>query len=362
MKEELLAKIEALRQDAQQHLASIQNLVQLQEYKARLLGRQGSLTEVLKNLSLLTPEERPVVGQAANRVKSEIENRLSQLQKSLEAQSQESALSSKAIDVTLPGLHFGKGFRHPLSLINEEIEIFFSKMGFSVYEGPDVESDYYNFEALHFPADHPARDMQDTFYLKFQNPNDKFQINSKSQISNSREQLLLRTHTSPVQIRAMEKEKPPLYMICPGAVYRHDDDVTHSPMFHQVEGLMVDTDITFGDLKGVLTLFCQTIFGKERKVRFRPSFFPFVEPGAEVDISCSLCNQKGCRVCSGNGWLEILGAGMVHPAVLEKVKIDPKKYTGFAFGMGVERIAMLKYGIDDIRLFYESDLKFLEQF
>ncbi|MDO8527795.1 MAG: phenylalanine--tRNA ligase subunit alpha [Deltaproteobacteria bacterium] len=349
MKEELLAKIESLRQDATKALASFQNLKELQEFRVHLLGKKGQLTEVLKGLSGLTPEDRPLVGQAANQVKQDIEARLVVLQKTLEAKDKESLFSAQSIDITLPGLDTGRGFRHPLSLVNEEIETFFLNLGFSVYEGPDVESDYYNFEALNFPADHPAREMQDTFYIG-------------GNAAPSPSPLLLRTHTSPVQIRTMKNQKPPIYMICPGAVYRHDDDVTHSPMFHQVEGLMVDTHIRFSHLKGILTLFCQTMFGKERKVRFRPSFFPFVEPGAEVDISCGLCNGKGCRICGGDGWLEILGAGMVHPHVLEEVKIDPKKYTGFAFGLGVERIAMLKYGIDDIRLFYQSDLRFLEQF
>lgn len=341
-KEEILAKIELLRRNAVQTMASLDSLKALQEYKVQFLGKSGALTDILKSLGGLSSEDRPVVGQAANRVKTEIESQLAELQKTISQKEQEKLTEAKQIDITLPGLSFTHGFRHPLRIVEEEIESIFLKLGFSIYEGPDVETDYYNFEALNFPPDHPAREMQDTFY-----------INSD---------LLLRTHTSPVQIRAMEKTKPPLYMICPGAVYRHDDDVTHSPMFHQVEGLMVDTDITFGDLKGVLTLFCQTIFGKKLKVRFRPSFFPFVEPGAEVDISCVLCNGKGCRVCGGDGWLEILGAGMVHPAVLEHVKIDPKKFTGFAFGLGVERIAMLKYGIDDIRLFYQSDMRFLEQF
>ena len=341
-KEELLAKIESLKAEANGSLAALDSLASLQEFKVRFLGKKGLLTDILKSLSLLDPQERPLVGQAANRAKTEIESQLESLQKNLGQKEQSRFQSQKQVDVTLPGLQFARGFRHPLSLVEKEITTLFVNMGFSVYEGPDVESDYYNFEALNFPADHPAREMQDTFYIDSQN--------------------LLRTHTSPVQIRVMEKTKPPIYMICPGAVYRHDDDVTHSPMFHQVEGLMVDRHITFGDLKGVLTLFCQSIFGKKLKTRFRPSFFPFVEPGAEVDISCVLCNGKGCRVCGGDGWLEILGAGMVHPAVLEHVKVDPKKYTGFAFGLGVERIAMLKYGIDDIRLFYQSDMRFLEQF
>lgn len=357
-KEEILAKIESLRANAVGALDSLDSLHSLQEYKVQFLGKSGALTEILKSLGGLHPEDRPVVGQAANRVKAEIESKLVSLQETISLKEQQKQTEAKQVDISLPGFSFAHGFRHPLRIVEEEIESIFLKLGFSIYEGPDIESDYYNFEALNFPPDHPAREMQDTFYTRH---DPRLSAGSLAG-STIHDPLLLRTHTSPVQIRAMEKNKPPLYMICPGAVYRHDDDVTHSPMFHQVEGLMVDTKITFGDLKGVLTLFCQTIFGKKLKVRFRPSFFPFVEPGAEVDIACVLCNGKGCRVCGGDGWLEILGAGMVHPAVLENVKIDPKKFTGFAFGLGVERIAMLKYGIDDIRLFYQTDLRFLEQF
>lgn len=367
MLEELKARIEQIRKDAVQGIASIKNLNDFQNYKAKIIGRSGSLTEILKSLATLPSEERPSAGKLINQIKAEIELKLKEKQKDLEEQSRVEKFESKTLDRTLPGLDLGRGSRHPISLVMQEIEEIFLRLGFSIYEGPEAESHYYNFEALNFPPDHPAICMQDTFYIKFQVPNSKFQTNSKFQAdtqskADARSQLLLRTHTSPVQIRVMEKKKPPLYMIAPGAVYRHDDDVTHSPMFHQVEGLMVDTHITFSDLKGILTLFCQTIFGKERKVRFRPSFFPFVEPGAEVDISCGLCKMKGCRVCSGRGWLEILGAGMVHPNVFKHVKVDPNRYCGFAFGMGVERIAMLKFGIHDIRLFFEGDLRFLEQF
>lgn len=345
---ELEAKLGKLREKAQSLLATLSNLKELQDFKSQYLGRKGFLTEVLKGLGSLTPAERPAIGQLANRLKTELEEKISQLQQTLEAKALARRASDSALDVTLPGLALKQGRRHPLTQISKEIEGIFLNFGFSIEEGPEVESDYYNFSALNFPADHPAKEMQDTFYI--------------GGLAAGREPLLLRTHTSPVQIRTMQKRKPPLYVIAPGAVYRHDDDVTHSPMFHQVEGLAVDEHITFGDLKGVLTLFCQTFFGRDRRVRFRPSFFPFVEPGAEVDISCALCAGRGCRVCGGDGWLEILGAGMVHPAVLKEVKIDPKKYSGFAFGMGVDRAAMLKYGIDDIRLFYESDLRFLEQF
>lgn len=343
-KESVLNRLKSLEEETKDSLSRLNNLKDLQNYKISLLGRKGLLTEILKSLGELTPEERPVVGKLANQIKQEIENTFAKLEEEFLAVETEEKRSAQAVDVTLPGFVPARGNCHPLRMVMTEIEEIFVNLGFFIAEGPDVETDYYNFSALNFPEHHPAREMQDTFYVS------------------SKNRLLLRTHTSPVQIRSLEKQKPPIYMIAPGAVYRHDDDVTHSPMFHQVEGLMVDTHITFSHLKGVLSLFCKTIFGKDRKVRFRPSFFPFVEPGCEIDISCLLCNQKGCRVCGNSGWLEILGAGMVHPNVLSGVSIDPKKYSGFAFGLGVERIAMLKYGIDDIRLFFESDLRFLEQF
>lgn len=352
MIESLRAKIKTIEQEALATIQSLKNLREFQECKARILGRKGVLTEVLKNLGGLAPQERPVVGKLINDIKQAIEAKLEEAQSFLEQGERETNLKAKSVDITLPGLELPRGFPHPIRQVMFEVETIFLGMGFAIYEGPDVETDYYNFEALNFPKEHPARDMQDTFYIKTKD--------QKSKIKNK--ELLLRTHTSPVQIRVMEKHKPPLYMIAPGTVYRHDDDVTHSPMFHQVEGLMVDTHITFGDLKGVLSQFCKAVFGEKRKIRFRPSFFPFVEPGAEVDISCELCKGKGCRVCGGDGWLEILGAGMVHPAVFENVNIDSKKYSGFAFGVGLERIAMLKFGIDDIRLFFQSDLRFLEQF
>ncbi|MBI4125488.1 MAG: phenylalanine--tRNA ligase subunit alpha [Deltaproteobacteria bacterium] len=357
------AKIKTIQEKALQEIAALQNLQDWQNTKARILGQKGSLTQILKTLGGLSPAERPALGRLVNEVKREIERRLQDIQKTLEETKRRQVLKEKAVDVTLPGLALPQGRRHPIRRVMEEIEEIFLGMGFSIFEGPDVETDYYNFEALNFPKEHPARDMQDTFYIGLRTLRQgSGQATDHGLRTKEKEQLLLRTHTSPVQIRVMEKQKPPLYMIAPGTVYRHDDDVTHSPMFHQVEGLMVDTDITLGDLKGVLHHFCAAVFGTDREVRFRPSFFPFVEPGAEVDISCALCKKRGCRVCGGSGWLEILGAGMVHPAVFEHVKIDPKRYSGFAFGMGVERIAMLKYGIDDIRLFYEGDMRFLEQF
>lgn len=342
MKEQLLSRLQALQADCLKVLPSLKSLQEIQNFKVSFLGRKGELKSILNQLGALNNEDRPIVGQAANKIKQEIEQATEELTLSLAG----SEKGGSQIDITLPGFrpHFGKS--HPISQTLQEISELFYSMGFSIEEGPDIETDYYNFEALNFPPDHPAREMQDTFYIS----------------SSANEKLLLRTHTSPVQIRAMQRDRPPLYMICPGAVYRHDDDLTHSPMFHQVEGLAVDTAITFGDLKGVLTFVCKELFGKEYQVRFRPSFFPFVEPGAEVDISCIFCKGGGCRVCSQTGWLEILGAGMVHPNVLQEVGIDPKKYSGFAFGMGVERVAMLKYRINDIRFFYESDLRFLEQF
>lgn len=384
MIESLRAKIKTIEQEALATIQSLKNLREFQECKARILGRKGVLTEVLKNLGGLAPQERPVVGKLINDIKQAIEAKLEEAQSFLEQGERETNLKAKSVDITLPGLELPRGFPHPIRQVMSEVETIFLGMGFAIYEGPDVETDYYNFEALNFPKEHPARDMQDTFYISRQSSVVSRQKESDDSLTthNSRlTTLLLRTHTSPVQIRVMEKHKPPLYMIAPGTVYRHDDDVTHSPMFHQVEGLMVDTQITFGDLKGVLSQFCRAVFGEKRKIRFRPSFFPFVEPGAEVDISCELCKGKphhlsagrmpasragqvvgkGCRVCGGDGWLEILGAGMVHPAVFENVNIDSKKYSGFAFGMGLERIAMLKFGIDDIRLFFQSDLRFLEQ-
>lgn len=341
MKEELLSRLQELKADCLKAVTGLKTPQAIQDFKVAFLGKKGSLKSVLNQLGNLSAEDRPVVGQAANAIKQEIELKLSELREALGNVSIRSR-----IDVTLPGCKPRRGHIHPIRKTFQEITDIFFSMGFSIEEGPDIETDYYNFEALNFPPDHPARQMQDTLYID----------------GGKNETLLLRTHTSPVQIRTMKKEKPPLYMICPGAAYRHDDDVTHSPMFHQVEGLAVDEGITFGDLKGVLATFCRRIFGEEYKLRFRPSFFPFVEPGAEVDISCIFCKGKGCRLCSQTGWLEILGAGMVHPNVLREVKIDPKKFSGFAFGLGVERVAMLKYRINDIRLFYESDLRFLEQF
>jgi phenylalanyl-tRNA synthetase alpha chain len=282
------------------------------------------------------------LGKLVNEARDELERALGEAGRKLAALEEEQRLERERVDITLPGRRPPMGHKHPLTLVLEEIKHVFRGMGFDVVQGPEVETDYYNFEALNVPKFHPARDMQDTFYIT--------------------DDILLRTQTSPVQARVMEQRKPPIRIIAPGKVYRRDADVTHSPMFHQVEGLAVDKHITFGDLKGVLKVFAEELFGKDTGMRFRPSYFPFTEPSAEVDISCVMCHGEGCRVCSHSGWLEILGAGMVHPRVLEMAGYDPEEVGGFAFGMGIERIAMLKYGVDDIRLFFENDARFLTQF
>ncbi|MBI3080052.1 MAG: phenylalanine--tRNA ligase subunit alpha [candidate division NC10 bacterium] len=313
----------------------------LEDLRVRYLGRRGSLTAILRGLGDLPPEARPVVGQRANAVKAAIEGALEARRLALRAAARV-GLAADRLDSTLPGRPPMLGGLHPLTATLEDILEIFASLGFAVAEGPEVELDYYNFEALNIPKDHPARDMQDTFYIT--------------------DEVLLRTHTSPVQVRVMEAQPPPVRVVVPGKVYRRDADVTHSPMFHQVEGLLVDEGVTFADLKGTLTAFVRLFFGEATRLRFRPSFFPFTEPSAEVDISCVICRGAGCRVCSQGGWLEILGAGMVDPEVFRFVGYDSERFTGFAFGMGVERIAMLRYGIDDIRLFFENDLRFLEQF
>jgi phenylalanyl-tRNA synthetase alpha chain len=312
----------------------------LERLRVKYLGRKGALTRILRSLGQMDPQARRRLGQEANTVKQALEGALAQTLAGLKDAARRAA--APVLDVTLPGRGLPRGRLHPLTQINREVCDIFLHLGFETVEGPEVELDYYNFEALNIPPDHPARDMQDTFYF-----NDK---------------VLLRTHTSPMQIRVMEKRQPPVRVIAPGRVYRRDSDLTHTPMFHQVEGLLVDRGVTFADLKGVLTAFVHEMFGPEVGVRFRPSYFPFTEPSAEVDIECVICRGEGCRVCKITGWLEVLGAGMVHPAVFEAVGYDPEEYTGFAFGLGIERIAMLKYGIDDIRLFFENDLRFLRQF
>ncbi|MBN2653819.1 MAG: phenylalanine--tRNA ligase subunit alpha [Nitrospirae bacterium] len=325
-----------------EELQSATDLNGLSQLRVKYLGKKGIITAELKALSALAAEERKAAGKRVNDLKSSVEAALDFKEASLKSDSLRSKLLSESIDISLPGKSSGFGRQHPLSRIMSEITDIFVRMGFSIEEGPEVELDRYNFELLNIPKDHPARDMQDTFYVS--------------------DEILLRTHTSPVQVRVMQRQKPPLRFIAPGRVYRCDADITHSPMFHQVEGLMVDKDITFSNLKAVLRTFVHQMFGADTAVRFRPSFFPFTEPSVEIDIGCFLCGQAGCRVCKSTGWLEVLGAGMVNPAVLENVGYDPDEYSGFAFGMGIERIAMLKYAIDDIRLFFDNDIKFLKQF
>jgi phenylalanyl-tRNA synthetase alpha chain len=338
-------RLEELKQEALSKVEVASTLKELQDVKVAYLGKKGPITEVLRGMGKLSAEERPVVGQLANDVREAITEALEKKQESVERAAVEEKLSAEAIDVTLPGRPVNQGNRHPLTAVIEEIEDLFLGMGYSIAEGPEVEQDYYNFEALNLPKNHPARDMQDSFYIT--------------------EEILLRTHTSPVQARTMEahKGKGPVKVICPGRVYRRDtDDATHSHQFTQIEGLVVDENIRMSDLKGTLQTFAKKMFGEEREIRLRPSFFPFTEPSVEMDISCFKCGGHGCNVCKGTGWIEILGAGMVHPNVLEMSGFDSKKYTGFAFGMGPERIAMLKYGIDDIRHFYQNDIRFLKQF
>ena len=318
------------------------NLAALDEVRVRYLGKSGLITAQLKQLGKLPKEERPQAGQAINKAKQALQVQIDQRRGELEQQALTQRLASERIDVTLPGRGLGQGGLHPVTRTLERIERLFANSGFKVEEGPEIEDDYHNFEALNIPAHHPARAMHDTFYFDAH--------------------MLLRTHTSPVQIRTMENAGPPLKIIAPGRVYRCDSDLTHTPMFHQVEGLLVDEDVSFADLKGVIYDFLQNFFERELKVRFRPSYFPFTEPSAEVDIECVMCNGNGCRVCGHTGWLEVLGCGMVHPEVFRHVGIDSEKYTGYAFGMGVERLTMLRYGVNDLRLFFENDLRFLRQF
>lgn len=323
-------------------IESVSDLAALQLVRTKYSGKKGLLTSRLRALSSLPAEQRPLYGSSINELKNLIEDVLREKEKSLKGLDTENRLRSEYLDITLPGQYFPFGANHPLNQVLAEIKDIFVSMGFAIEDGPEIELDYYNFEALNIPRDHPARDMQDTFYVT--------------------DDVVLRTHTSPIQVRVMERKKPPLKIIAPGKVYRCDADVSHTPMFHQVEGLMVDTDVSFSDLKGVLELFIHSLFGKNTPVRFRPSYFPFTEPSAEVDIGCIFCAGKGCRVCKTTGWLEILGAGLVNPRVFEMAGYDSSAYSGFAFGMGVERITMLKYSIDDIRLFYENDIRFLKQF
>ena len=336
-------ELERLRDEFSRKVAASKELEELEKIRVQYLGKKGQITMLMRSMNELSATEKPLMGKLLNELKQVAAREIEEKKKDLQEQAQLREQEAERIDVTLPGKIFKPGRRHPITLVLEEIEEIFACMGFQIGEGPDVELDYYNFEALNLPEEHPARDMQDSFYID--------------------QDVLLRTHTSPVQVRTMEKMSPelPVRIIAPGKVYRRDDDITHSPMFHQVEGLAVDKNITFADLKGTLLLFAREMFGEGREIRLRPSFFPFTEPSAEVDISCIICNGTGCRTCGNTGWLEILGAGLVHPHVLENCGYDSQAVSGFAFGMGVERIAMLKYGIDDIRLFYINDLRMLRQ-
>ncbi|MGJ7920477.1 phenylalanine--tRNA ligase subunit alpha [Neobacillus sp. LXY-4] len=338
-------RLKELQTEALEKIEQSANLKELNDIRVAYLGKKGPITEVLRGMGSLSAEERPKMGALVNEVREEIASKIETKQQELEAAAINEKLAAETIDVTLPGRPVRVGNHHPLTRIIEEAEDFFIGMGYTIAEGPEVESDFYNFEALNLPKGHPARDMQDSFYIT--------------------EEILLRTHTSPMQARTMEKKKGkgPVKIICPGKVYRRDnDDATHSHQFMQIEGLVVDENIRMSDLKGTLDLFAKKMFGEDREIRLRPSFFPFTEPSVEVDISCKICGGKGCNVCKGTGWIEVLGAGMVHPNVLEMAGFDSKKYTGFAFGIGVERIAMLKYGVDDIRHYYTNDIRFIKQF
>ena len=336
-------KLQGLLLEAKNAVISAENESHIEEVRVKYLGKKGELTAILKQMGSLSPEERPKMGQLVNEAKQELEELISEKRGELKKKAIELKLKEETIDITMPAKEIGKGKLHPLNtVLNDMIDIFRS-MGFDVVDGPEVETDHYNFECLNVPADHPARDMQDTFYLA--------------------ENLLLRTQTSAAQIRTMETRKPPIRVICPGRVFRADEvDATHSPVFHQIEGLVVDKGVTMCDLKGVLEEFAHEIYGSDTKVKFRPSFFPFTEPSVEVDVTCSECGGRGCRVCKGSGWIEILGAGMVHPNVLKSCGIDPEEYSGFAFGIGLDRLTTTRYKISDIRLLFENDKRFLEQF
>ncbi len=336
-------KLEEIKINAMNSLEKANTLEELDEIKIKFLGKKGELTAILKQMGSLSAEERPIVGQLANKVRQEIDEVLNDKISVLKEKAEEIRLINESVDITMPSKRQNKGGLHPLNIVLNDMINVFQSMGFDVVDGPEVETDHYNFEALNVPADHPARDMQDTFYLG--------------------PELLLRTQTSAAQIRTMENIKPPIRIICPGRVFRADEvDATHSPVFHQIEGLVVDKNISMCDLKGILEQFAHEIYGPETKVKFRPSFFPFTEPSVEVDVTCSECGGKGCRVCKGSGWIEILGAGMVHPRVLKTCGIDPDEYSGFAFGIGLDRLTTTRYKISDIRLIFENDIRFLSQF
>lgn len=334
--------IRSIEKSAREEISKSRSLKEIQDLKVKYLGKKGVLTARLKSLGSLPKEERREQGQLLNECKNIIQEEIDKKEDILKSSEMDASLKNQTIDVTVPGCYTPFGHLHPVTRVLDEIISIFITLGFTVEEGPEIEHDFYNFEALNFPKDHPARDMQDTFFIE--------------------DDVVLRTHTSPVQIRVMEKNTPPLRVIAPGKVYRCDADVSHIPMFHQLEGFMVDRHIRMSDLKGILEIFLHRVFGPDTSIRLRPSFFPFTEPSAEIDISCVICKGRGCNVCSGTGWIEILGAGMINPRVYEKAGYAPDKYTGFAFGMGIERVAMLKYGIDDIRLFPENDKRFIDQF
>lgn len=339
MKEQL----EALRTEALEELKTLESPKELEDFRVRYMGKKGSVTGLLRGMGALPAEERPVMGQLVNQLRQELEDAVTEKNQAVQAKLQKEQLEKEKLDVTMPGKKVASGGLHPLNVVLDDIIDIFQSMGFDVIDGPEVETDYYCFQALNVPEDHPARDMQDTFYLT--------------------DNLLLRTQTSAAQARTMETTKPPIRVICPGRVYRADEvDATHSPVFHQIEGLVIDKGVTMCDLKGVLEQFAHEIYGEDTQIRFRPSFFPFTEPSVEVDVTCSACGGKGCRVCKGAGWIEILGAGMVHPRVLEMGGIDPEEYSGFAFGIGLDRLTTTRYKISDIRLLFENDLRFLEQF
>ncbi len=336
-------KLKKIRENIEKNLEDVQNLEILDKIKVGALGKKGELTQILKDMKNLSPEEKPKVGQIVNETRQYIEEKINLKKESLKKELQEKKLKEETIDISMPGKKISIGTKHPMTLIIDEIKEIFLGMGYEIVEGPEIEEDYYNFKALNIPENHPAKDEQDTFYI------DK--------------NFVLRTQTSPVQIRTMEKGKLPIKIIAPGRVFRSDEvDATHSPMFHQLEGLVIDKNVTMGDLKGVLEVFAKELLGKDTKVKFRPHHFPFTEPSAEMDVSCFACGGKGCRVCKNSGWIELLGCGMVHPKVLEMSGIDSSVYQGFAFGLGIERIAMQKYNIPDLRLMYENDTRFLKQF
>jgi phenylalanyl-tRNA synthetase alpha chain len=336
-------QLEAIKTLALEELSKVNEKAELENIRVKYLGKKGELTTILRGMGKLSAEERPVVGKIANEVREALESEISTKAEELNRKDKDERLKNEIIDISMPGVKQVIGKRHPLDLTLERINEIFLSMGFSIEEGPEVEYDYYNFEALNIPKDHPARGEQDTFYIN--------------------DNIVLRTQTSPIQIRTMEKQKPPIKMIAPGKVYRSDAvDATHSPIFYQIEGLVIDKGITFADLKGTLEMFTQKMFGDEMKTKFRPHHFPFTEPSAELDATCFVCKGEGCKVCKGSGWMELLGCGMVHPEVLRKCGIDPEVYSGFAFGFGLDRMVMQKYGIDDIRLLYESDMRFLDQF